>query len=150
MATTANLCSEYVYHSENGPVYTNNRLGALPSMPKLPKLNTGTTEPPSDKIGITKTYLLSPKGIIRLILIVFLLGCWIAALVIIKDYDRADNSEYNGFRSTRVAYLVFSIAAFIIYIIEFLWEFFNISGVGLLRKVPFEIIVSYQTLILNL
>ena len=144
MTGSGNLYSEHVYHSENGPAYTSNRLGQLPSMPRLPKLNTGTTEPPSDKIGITKNYLLSPKGIARLILIVFLLGCWISALVAIKDSERADNGDYGGFTSTRIAYLVFSIAAFILFIVEFIFEFFNISSVGFFRKIPFEIIVISQ------
>ncbi len=143
---SAGLSSEYSYHSENGPAYHKNPLGASP-FKNIKNINVRSfiaqpSEPPSTKIGLQKPYIFSIFGIGRILLILALLGGWIAAVVVVRDNENAKADGYGGFTSTRIAYLVFVIAAFIVYTIIFVLEALNIFNVfKILRKLPLQIIV---------
>ena len=138
---SSGLASSHSHHSENLPAYHNNPLGSIPFDRYLTRT---TTEPPSTKISIQKRYIFSIHGLARILLILCLLGGWIAAAVVVRDGTLANNPDYGGYTSTRIAYLVFAIGAFIVYNIYFILEVLNIfNAIKFLRKIPMQLIVSF-------
>ena len=75
------------------------------------------------------------------------MGGWIAAAAIPKNSSFENTDGNGGFTSTRTAYLVFSIAAFLISIIEFLLNFLNMVNFSFCKKLPLELIVIKKIII---
>ena len=72
---------------------------------------------------------------------IFTLGGWIAAAAIPKNSSFENSDGNGGFTSTRTAYLVFSIAAFLISIIVFILNFLNLVNFSFCQKLPLELTV---------
>ncbi len=66
-------------------------------------------------------------GILRLVLIVALLGAWIAAAAAPRALNSFFGPMWIGFNSTRTAFLIITVAAFVFSIIVFIVNFINLA-----------------------
>ncbi len=87
-----------------------------------------TTETNNKFIRINREYITTKykDGILRLILIVALMGAWISAAAAPRAMNTFFGPMWIGFNSTRTAFLIIAVAAFVFSIIVFMVNFINL------------------------
>ena len=93
------------------------------------------------RIKLNRDYLLSPDGILRLLIVIFQFCAWVSAaavpvLVSGQYFMPAD------FAATRSAYLFFSIVGWLLGIIIYGSYLMNIVNLNGINKVPWHFVVS--------
>lgn len=91
------------------------------------------------KISFNRAYLMNIKtGILRLVLIVFLMCGWISAAAVPKNAELL--KLFPDMNGTRSAYLFFTILAFLLYLALYIINLLNIINMDRVRQLPWNLI----------
>ena len=90
--------------------------------------NSDSSDSNNKYIRINREYITTKykDGILRLILIVALMAAWIASAAAPRVMNSFFGPMWMGFSSTRTAFLIVSVAAFVFSIIVFMVNFVNL------------------------
>jgi len=90
-------------------------------------------------------YLMSLPGILRLSLILFQFAAWVSAAAVIKP--GASTALPGDMDASRSAYLFFSIVGWILALVLFLINFFNIISLGGFNRIPWLVVTFFTDLL---
>jgi uncharacterized membrane protein len=121
---------------------TTDASGGFPAPPTVSQPAAPTVP---QRIILTKSYLISITGILRVALIIFQFAAWISAAAVLNPTGKADMP--SDIAATRSAYLFFSIVGFFIAIILFVLHALNIVSLGFFNKLPWSLITLMTNLI---
>lgn len=119
------------------------------SSPPQTNVKPKKTSTPSStsSASLNKTYLKSPLGFLRLLLIILYLGGWISASSIPKLYSGRLIPLPSNYEEVRSAYLFFTVTGFLASIILYIIVLINLVHANVLNKLPWILLVFISDVI---